>query len=54
MTPKNILFINGHPDEGSFSALLETSYLEAARTAGFAVKVLRIRELSFDPILHHG
>ncbi|OGG59616.1 hypothetical protein A3C89_00140 [Candidatus Kaiserbacteria bacterium RIFCSPHIGHO2_02_FULL_50_50] len=54
MTPRNILFINGHPDAGSFGAVLETSYLEAAKAAGHTVRVLRIRELSFDPILHHG
>ncbi|OGG61519.1 hypothetical protein A3C87_02615 [Candidatus Kaiserbacteria bacterium RIFCSPHIGHO2_02_FULL_49_34] len=54
MTSKKLLFINGHPDDGSFGNVLEASYLAAAQSAGHIIKVLRIRELDFDPILHHG
>lgn len=51
---KRILFINGHPDDQSFCAALETAYVAAAHQAGHDIHVLRIRELAFNPNLMHG
>ncbi|PKO34295.1 MAG: NADPH:quinone reductase [Betaproteobacteria bacterium HGW-Betaproteobacteria-7] len=51
---KRILVLLGHPDSASFCAALAAAYSEAARDAGHEVRVLRLGELAFDPILHEG
>jgi len=50
--PKNILVILGHPSNTSYSAALAEAYAQGAKTAGHTVRVLRLSELIFDPILH--
>ena len=55
MTPsvaKNVLVILGHSGHNSFSGALAEAYAEAARAAGHTVRVLRLAELNFDPLLH--
>lgn len=51
---RNITLILGHPDPGSFCGALADAYAEAARSAGHTVKVFKLGELQFDPILHEG
>jgi len=51
---KKILVILGHPDSQSFNAALARAYVRGARASGASVRFLKLGELSFDPILHHG
>ncbi len=51
---KKILVILGHPDSQSFNAALARAYVRGARAAHATVRFLKLGELSFDPILHHG
>lgn len=50
--PKNILVILGHPSNTSYSAALAEAYAQGAKAAGHSVRVLRLADLTFDPILH--
>ena len=50
--PKNILVILGHPSNTSYSAALAGAYAQGAETAGHTVRVLRLADLTFDPVLH--
>jgi len=50
--PKNILVILGHPSNTSYSAALAEAYAQGAKAAGHTVRVLRLVDLTFDPILH--
>ena len=52
--PKRILILLGHPSSDSFCAALAETYAAAARSAGHAVRELRLGQLDFDPILHEG
>ncbi|MDT8344891.1 MAG: NAD(P)H-dependent oxidoreductase [Thermohalobaculum sp.] len=49
-----IAVIVGHPRKGSFCEALGDAYAQGAREAGREVEVIRLAELSFDPILHGG
>lgn len=49
-----ILVIDGHPDAGSLSDGLACAYVAGARAAGHDVRIARLREMRFDPILHGG
>jgi NAD(P)H dehydrogenase (quinone) len=49
-----ILVIDAHPRAGSFCDALATAYVESARATGSEVERLRLRELTFDPILRDG
>ncbi len=51
---KRVLVVLGHPSSESFCAALTESYVEAARSAGHDVRVLRLDALSFDPVLRSG
>lgn len=51
---KKILFLVGNPDSESLSASLAESYAEGARKMGNLVKVMKIGDMKFDPILHKG
>ena len=48
---KNILVILGHPSNTSYSAALAEAYVQGAQDAGHSVRVLRLADLTFDPIL---
>jgi NAD(P)H dehydrogenase (quinone) len=49
---KKILVVMGHPANTSYSAALADAYAEAAQAAGHTVRILRLADLMFDPILH--
>lgn len=51
---KNITVILGHPDSTSFCGALAETYAKSAAEAGHAVKLFKLGEIAFDPILHHG
>jgi len=48
------LVILGHPDHDSFCGHLADVYVESARQARKEVCLIRLGELSFDPVLRHG
>ena len=49
-----ILIILGHPNLESYNNELAESYAAGAREKGAEVKMLKLAELDFDPILHGG
>lgn len=51
---KRITLVLGHPDAGSYCGALADTYAQAARQAGHEVKLIRLGELDFDPVLHQG
>ena len=51
---KNILVILGHPDSDSFCGALVEAYTDGAKMAGANIRVLKLGELNFDPILWKG
>ena len=51
---KNILIILGHPDIESFCGALVNAYIDGAKTSDADVRVLRLGELKFDPVLWKG
>lgn len=51
---KQILVILGHPDTDSLCGALAQSYIDGAVSAGHDVRVLRLGDMAFDPILHLG
>jgi putative NADPH-quinone reductase len=51
---KKIFVLMAHPDNASFSNALAESYVEGAKAAGHEVRLTRISEMKFDPILHKG
>jgi len=51
---KNIVVIVGHPDSNSYCASLAENYVKAAAEEGHEVKLFKLGDANFDPILHHG
>lgn len=51
---KKILVILGHPNANSFNNALAERYADGAREGGHEVRILKLGELQFDPILRHG
>ncbi len=51
---KNILIINGHPDEESFNFGLSAAYKTGAEATGVSCQEILIRDLDFDPNLQFG
>lgn len=51
---RKITVILGHPDAASYCGGLADTYVEAARQAGHEVKLFRLGDIAFDPVLHHG
>jgi len=51
---KKILVIDAHPDPLSFSNCIAEEYFLSAKEAKHDAKLLKLRELKFDLILHHG
>ena len=51
---KKILLLDGHPDDKSFCSAMVEKYREGAKSSGFEIDVLKIRDLKFDSILHFG
>lgn len=46
--------ILGHPQPDSLCGALADAYAAGARDAGNEVRLLRLGDLHFDPVLHHG
>lgn len=53
MTPRTLVIL-GHPSATSFCSALAETYVHAAKDAGHEVRVLRLGDLAFDPVLHTG
>ncbi|ROM40089.1 NAD(P)H dehydrogenase [Pseudomonas poae] len=51
---QRILVILGHPSSTSFCSALADTYIHGAKAAGHQIRVLRLGDLAFDPVLHHG
>jgi len=51
---RNILIIDGHPDDQSLCASLALSYQAGALKSGFETTVIKLRELDFNLNLQHG
>ena len=51
---KNIVVILGHPDSNSYCSSLAEAYTQTASAQGHEVKLFKLGDASFDPILHHG
>ena len=51
---KQLTVILGHPDPFSFCGHIAETYVAAARAAGHSVRLFRLGEMSFDPVLRHG
>ena len=49
-----ILILNGNNQQESLCGALCTAYHEGAQQAGNEVRVLRLAEMQFDPVLHEG
>ncbi|GLR25083.1 NAD(P)H-dependent oxidoreductase [Limnobacter litoralis] len=52
--PKNITVILGHPDGLSFCNAIAEKYATSARAAGHTVRLFKLGEVEFDPVLRHG
>lgn len=51
---RNILIINGHPDNKSYCAALANKYRKGAELSGADCKLINLTELKFSPILKYG
>jgi NAD(P)H dehydrogenase (quinone) len=52
---KKIVILIGHPDSGAtLSREIATVYKDAAKASGHTVKVFKLGDMDFDPILHKG
>lgn len=51
---KRTLIILGHPASDSFCGFLVNRYAEGVKEGGSEVKIIRLSELSFNPILNQG
>ena len=51
---KKIFILVGHPDNESESVNFAEHYAKGAREAGYEVRMTKLGDLKFDPILHKG
>lgn len=51
---KKIFIFVGNPDKNSLSSAFADAYERGATLAGHEVKVMKISDMVFDPILHRG
>lgn len=51
---KNILIINGHPDEESYCYKLAEYYKKGAENEGHKCKLIHLAALNFNPVLQFG
>lgn len=54
MHKPHILVLLGHPDNTSFCGALADTYVQGAQKEHASVQLIRLGDLTFDPILHHG
>jgi putative NADPH-quinone reductase len=52
--PKNIFILVGNPNSESLSNAMAEAYKKGAEAAGHSVRLTRIADMQFDPILHKG
>lgn len=52
--PRRIIVILGHPSSHSLCHEIANTYTQAASEAGHQVKLFKLGEIDFDPILHEG
>lgn len=51
---KKIFILVAHPNNESFSMAMAESYAEGARASGHEVRMTKLADMKFDPILHKG
>jgi NAD(P)H dehydrogenase (quinone) len=51
---KKILVIDAHPDPESFTNCVAEEYYLSAKDGKHEVEIIKVRDLKFDLILHHG
>ncbi len=51
---KRILMIFGSPKDNSLCNALGEAYAQGARSEGHVVRLLKLGEMAFDPVLHQG
>lgn len=51
---KQILLIDGHPDDDRLTSSLVSSYRRGAQQAGYQVTLITVRDLAFEPNLRFG
>lgn len=49
-----ILLILGHPDDQGLCNDVFNAYLDGAKKGGHEIRIIRLGDLDFDPILHKG
>lgn len=54
MKTKKIFVLLGHPNNESFDGALADAYVRAAQSAGHEVRLTKLADMKFDPILHKG
>jgi len=54
MKKQNIYVLDGNPKESSLGRSLAETYAQGAEEAGHEVRMVRLNELDYDPILHWG
>lgn len=54
MRQKKIFIFVGHPNNESFSVAMAEAYAKGARESGHEVRITRLADMKFDPILHKG
>ncbi len=52
--PPRILVIQGHPAAASLCTSLARAYAEGAQRSGAEVRLLKVHDLDFDPVLREG
>lgn len=50
----NVLIINGNPKKDSFCSALAESYQRGCEISSYAVQLINLGELKFDPVLRDG
>lgn len=51
---KKIFILVAHPNNDSFSMAMADAYAEGARASGHEVRITKLADMKFDPILHKG
>jgi NAD(P)H dehydrogenase (quinone) len=51
---KKIFVFVGNPDSDSLSSAIADSYIEGAKVSGHEVRLMKIGDMKFDPVLHKG
>ena len=54
MKSKKIFIFLGHPNNDTLNGAMAEAYAKGAREAGHEVRITKIGDMKFDPILHKG